>query len=78
MTNRLGPLHPDFGYPFAIKRTNAYSTPLERKPQTIKDPKGVIRKAKHTNWEAVLNKMLGNQGFLNDDEYKFMSKKGAY
>ena len=77
MADRLGPLHPDFGYPFAIKRTNAYSTPLERKKQDITDTRRTL-KGKHTDWESVLNNMLGSRGIVNDDEYKFMSKKGAY
>ena len=72
----LSPLHPDFGYPFAIQRTNAYLTPKEKKPQTIKDPKSVIRKAKHTDWEAAINKMLGKRGILNDDEYNLWQKGG--
>lgn len=77
MTDRLGPLHPDFGYPFAIKRTNAYLTPLERKKQHIVDTKRTL-KGKHTDWEKILNDILGRSGIVNDDEYKFMSKKGAY
>ena len=66
----------DFGYPFAIQRTNAYLTPKEAKRQAVKDPVGPL-KGKHTNWEAVLNKMLGNSGILNDDEYN-LYKKGGY
>lgn len=77
MRLNLSPLHPDFGYPFAMKRTNAYLTPLEKKKQKISDPKTTI-KGSHTNWESVLNGMLGKQGILNDDEYKFMSRKGSY
>ena len=59
----------DFGSAFAIKRTNAYLTPSEAKRQRITDPPAVIKNAKHTDWEAALNKMLGRQGILNDDEY---------
>lgn len=72
----LDRLKPDFGYPFAMKRTNAYLTPKEAKRQMVKDPK-ISLKGKHTNWESVLNNMLGKQGILNDDEYN-MWKKGGY
>lgn len=78
MSNPLNkPLHPDFGYPFAMKRTNAYLTPKEAKRQMIRDPKSVMPKGKHTAWEAALNNMLGKRGILNDDEY-FLFEKGGY
>ena len=67
----------DFGYPFAMPRTNAYLTPKESRRQMVKDPKPVLRGA-HTNWEAVLNSMLGKRGILNDDEYNLMKRKGGY
>lgn len=67
-------LKPDFGYPFAIKRTSAYLTPKEAKRQRITDPPATLRGAKHTDWEAALNSMLGKRGILNDDEYKMKIK----
>jgi hypothetical protein len=67
----------DFGYPFAIKRTNAYLTPKEAKRQRITDPPAMLKNAKHTDWEAALNNMLGKRGFVNDDEYNLW-KKGGY
>jgi hypothetical protein len=67
----------DFGYPFAIKRTNAYISPASARRQRVTDPKATIKGARHVPWESVLNNMLGRQGFLNDDEYNLW-KKGGY
>ena len=64
-------------YKFGSSNTNAYLTPLERKRQDITDTKRTLR-GKHTDWEKVLNNLLGRSGIVNDDEYKFMSKKGVY
>ena len=56
-----------------------YTSPAkEMMVHKILDPKNKKRiKGKHAKWEAPINRVLGSQGFLNDDEYNMM-KGGKY
>ena len=64
-------------YAFGSPETSAYLTPKEKLVQKIMDPNDPL-KGVHAAFESSINKTLGIVHILNDDEYKFMSKKGAY
>lgn len=64
-------------YVFGTHKSGAYITPKERLFQHLINPDSPL-KSKKTDWEAMVNQIFGSSHMLNDDEYRFMSKKGAY
>ena len=64
-------------YEFGSDKTNAYLTPKEKLVQFVTDPKNPLGGA-HVLFEPSINRTLAQSHILTDDEYRLMSKKGAY
>lgn len=63
-------------YVFGSASTNAPLTPKERVIQMLSNPKSRV-KGRQTDFETMVNQILGRSHVLNDDEYNMM-KKGVY
>lgn len=64
-------------YVFGSHESSAYLTPKEKLVQFVTDPNNPLGGAKAL-FESSINKTLAQSHILTDDEYRFMSKKGAY
>ena len=65
-------------YAFGSHETSAYLTPKEKLVQFVMDPSNSPLSGPKAVFESSVNRMLAESHVLTDDEYRFMSKKGAY
>ena len=63
-------------YAFGSMSTNAPLTPKERVIQMLSNPRSRV-KGQQTDFETMVNQILGRSHVLNDDEYNMM-RKGGY
>ena len=68
----------DNAYAFGSDATNAYLTPKEKLVQFVMDPSNSPLSGPKAVFESSVNRTLAKSHVLTDDEYRFMSKKGAY
>lgn len=64
-------------YTFGSMGASAPLTAKEKFKQFVTNPKTKV-KGRKTSVEKGVNKTLAASHILTDDEYRFMSKKGAY